>query len=189
MRIGNIGQVPHRRVCDRGDFCSRPIVIGVTWALPAFWWFAAVGIVLVLTDLDHRRIPNRILLPAIAVGTALLGLAAVVEGDLYAFRRAVAGGAGYFGFLLIIALVSRGGFGFGDVKLAFLLGEFLAFVSWRVLLVGVFAAFVLGGVVAFGLLVGRRVGRKDAIPFGPALIGGAFLAVSAGERIADWYTG
>lgn len=170
-------------------FAGLALVVGATWSLPGYWWAAATAIALTLTDLDHKRIPDRILLPGI-IGTAvLLTAGSLGEGDPWAALRAVAGGAAYFALLLAIALVARGGFGFGDVKLGALLGMVLAHRSWGVLLVGVFAAFALGGLAGLVLLAARRVRRKDAIPFGPAMVAGAALALAAGEAIVRWYTG
>jgi len=171
-------------------FAAVAAVIGLHWVLPAYLWFAGVAAVVAVVDLDVRRIPNRILFPGIVVGTVLLVAGAVADGESWpALVRALGGGGAYFGFLLVVALVARGGFGFGDVKLAFLLGEFLAYRSWATLAVGALAAFLLGGLVALGLLAARRVSRKDVIPFGPALVAGALLALAVAEIVVDWYRG
>jgi leader peptidase (prepilin peptidase)/N-methyltransferase len=170
-------------------FAAAAVVLGAVWVLPAYWWFAGVCITLVLTDLDHQRIPNRILFPGLVVGGVLLAAGALADGDISSFLAALGGGAAYFALLFVIAIAARGGFGFGDVKLAALLGLFLAYRSWETLFVGVFAAFLVGGLVSVGLLIARRAGRKDAIPFGPALVAGAFIAVAWGDAIAEWYIG
>lgn len=170
-------------------FAATALLIGARAVLPAYWWAVAVAVALALTDLDVRRIPNRILYPGTAVAAVLLAAGALLDGEPGALLRALAGGAAYFGFLLLVALAARGGFGFGDVKLAFLLGMFLAHASWSVLVVGVFASFLAGGGAALVLLLARRAKRGDAIPFGPAMIAGAFLAMAVGERAADWYLG
>ncbi len=173
-------------------FVAAVAIVGARWVLPAYWWFTAVAVALVLTDLDHKRIPNRILFPGIAGGSILLFIGAVTDGagndgGFAALGRAGLGAAAYFGFLFVLALVARGGFGFGDVKLAILLGLFLAYQSWGVLFAGIMLAFLIGGVVALGLLASRRVGRRTAIPFGPALVAGAFVALAAGDALVDWY--
>ncbi len=170
-------------------FAGVALLIGPRAVLPAYWWAAGVAITLALTDVDVRRIPNRILYPGTAVGLVLLGVGSWIDATPAALLRAVAGGAIYFGLLAAIAIAARGGFGFGDVKLAFLLGLYLGHRSWAALAVGVFAAFLVGGVVAVGLLAARRARRGDAIAFGPAMIAAAFLAAAVGERIADWYLG
>jgi leader peptidase (prepilin peptidase)/N-methyltransferase len=163
--------------------------LGPVWVLPAFLWFVGVTVSLSLIDLDHRRIPNRILYPGVVVATGLLAGGAVLDGDPTALARALAGGAGYFVFLLVLAVISRGGFGFGDVKLGFLLGEFAAFRSWGGVLVCGFAAFLIGGLVSIALVAARRAGRRDAIPFGPALVLGCYVGIAVGEAVFDWYLG
>ena len=170
-------------------FAGTYLVIGPDWVLTAYLLFVATTVALVLTDLDHKRIPNRILYPATLAAVPLLAVGALLDDTLSAIPRALAGGAIYFGLLLIIALVARGGFGMGDVKLAFLLGIFLAFPSWETLGAGVFLAFLIGGLVSLALLVTKRKGRKDAIPFGPPLIIGAWAAVIWGKQLVDWYLG
>ena len=69
------------------------------------------------------------------------------------------------------------------------LEQLLAFEGWRILVVGAVGAFVLGGAVSLILLVFRIRGRKDAIPFGPYLVVAAYIAIVAGDSIADWYAG
>jgi leader peptidase (prepilin peptidase)/N-methyltransferase len=170
-------------------FVGTFLVIGSVWVLPAYLLFVAASVVLVLTDLDHKRIPNRILYPATVAAAVLLAAGAAADGTLSFVPRALAGGGIYFGLLLVIALLARGGFGMGDVKLAFLLGTFLAFQSWETLWSGIFLAFVIGGVVSLLLLVTKRKGRKDAIPFGPPLIVGAWVALVWGQQLVDWYLG
>lgn len=170
-------------------FAATAWYIGAQWVLVPYLWFVGVTIALTLTDLDHQRIPNRILYPSTVVGSVLLVGAAVGDGHLSWLVRAIEGGAAYFALLFIIALAARGGFGMGDVKLSFFLGLFLAYVSWGTLVVGVFAAFVVGGVVALGLLVTKVRGRKDHIAFGPALVAGAWIAIPFAERLLSWYLG
>jgi leader peptidase (prepilin peptidase)/N-methyltransferase len=170
-------------------FAATAFVIGARAVLPAYWWAAAVAFVLAIIDLDTQRIPNRILYPGTVVGAVLLAAGALVDGEPAALLRALGGGAGYFTLLLVVAIAARGGFGFGDVKLGFLLGMFLAYLSWGTLAVGVFGAFLAGGLAAVGLLLVRRVGRRDAIPFGPAMVVGAFAAAAWGPQIAAWYLG
>lgn len=170
-------------------FALLAALLGAVWVLPAYWWFAGVTVALVLADLDHKRIPNRILFPGLAVGAVLLVAGAVADGDAGDLIRAAGGGAGYFALLLVVALVARGGFGMGDVKFALLLGVFLGYRSWATVLVGGFAAFVVGGAASAVLLALRRADRKHAIPFAPAMAAGAGIALGWAEAISDWYLG
>ena len=169
-------------------FVSTVAVIGIDWVLPAYLWFAGVTITLTLTDLDHKLIPNRILYPGIVVGAVLLISGALMAGDPQGAVRALLGGLVYFGALLVVALVApAGGFGFGDVKLAVLLGMFTGYLGWGRIGVAFFFAFLLGGVLSILLLITGVKGRKDSIPFGPYLVLGAYVAIVAGDQILDWY--
>jgi leader peptidase (prepilin peptidase)/N-methyltransferase len=168
---------------------TTPDAVAGAIELVAFLTLTAVSIALALIDLDTKRLPNAIVVPALVAGILLLAAAALVRGDVLALAGAAIGGAGLFALYLILALVSRGGMGMGDVKLAAVLGLYLGFLGWGNLLVGAFAAFVFGGVFGLVLMLIRRAGRKTAIPFGPWMILGAWLGVFAGDVIARGYFG
>jgi leader peptidase (prepilin peptidase)/N-methyltransferase len=155
--------------------------------LVAFIYLAAVSVVLALIDLDVRRLPNTIVLPSYGVGAVLLSLQAILSGDYGALIRAGIGMAALFGFYLLLAVVYPRGMGFGDVKLAGLLGLYLGWLGWGDLVVGAFAAFLLGGLFSVGLMIFRRAGRKTAIPFGPWMLLGAWIAILFGNTITTGY--
>jgi leader peptidase (prepilin peptidase)/N-methyltransferase len=180
---------PIVEVATGGLFAATALVIGAAWVLPAYLWFVGVTVVLTLTDLDHKLIPNRILFPGSAAGAVLLGVGAFIDAEPASFLRALLGATAYFGALLAVALIAKGGFGFGDVKLAWFLGLYSAYLGWSELLVATFVPFAVGGVVSIFLLVTRIKGRKDAIPFGPYMVIGAYIAIAAGRQITDWYLG
>ena len=75
----------------------------------------------------------------------------------------------------------------GDVKLAFFLGLFLTYQSWRVLGSGIALGVAVGGVLAIFLLIARKASRKAKFAFGPAMILGAYAALVVGQDLADWY--
>jgi leader peptidase (prepilin peptidase)/N-methyltransferase len=77
--------------------------------------------------------------------------------------------------------------GFGDVKLAGLLGLYLGWLGWSPVLVGTFTGFLLGGVAGMALLLARRADRRTGIPFGPAMLAGALLALFLAGPVAAWY--
>jgi leader peptidase (prepilin peptidase) / N-methyltransferase len=161
----------------------------VAWvlALVAFLYLAAISVVLALIDFDTHTLPNRIVLPSYLVGIALLGATSVLGGDYGALLRAGVGMAALWLAYLAMALAYPGGMGFGDVKLAGVLGLYLAWVGWGALAVGAFAAFLLGGLFSIGLIIARKAGRKSCIPFGPWMLAGVWVGIFFGESIASGY--
>jgi leader peptidase (prepilin peptidase)/N-methyltransferase len=155
--------------------------------LIAFLYLAAISVALAVIDIDTRTLPNRIVLPAYIVVGALLGAALVIDGEWARLLSAAVGCAGAFLFYLVLALVRPGGMGFGDVKLAGVLGLSLGSLGWAQLVVGVFAAFVLGGVFGVVLTVTRRATRRSGIPFGPWMLAGAWLGIFAGGPLWAGY--
>src|SRR4051812_9438472 len=160
---------------------------GADWALPAFLVFAGSLIALSAIDLEHYRLPNRILLATTYMGLPLLFAAAGLEHEWHAARDAVVGGIVGLALLLAVHLVSPRGMGMGDVKLAGVLGLFLGYLSIGHVFVGLFLGFVLGAVLGVLLIATGVRSRKDHIPFGPFLAAGALLCVFIGQSILDWY--
>jgi leader peptidase (prepilin peptidase)/N-methyltransferase len=141
--------------------------------------FCALLVIVTLTDLERRVIPNAVLLVGGAIG---IGIAAVGDPGSLPERGAAAVGAG--AALLCVALAYPRGMGMGDVKLAAVMGLYLGRA--------VVPAIVIGcGVGAlFGLWLIARHGseaRKRAVPFGPFLALGGIVALWYGDAIVDWY--
>jgi leader peptidase (prepilin peptidase)/N-methyltransferase len=161
--------------------------LGADAALPAFLYLGAVGVALALIDIDVHRLPNAIVLPSYVIGAVLLGVAALVGGDGYAALRALIGAIALFGFYFLLALVYPSGMGFGDVKLAGVLGMYLGWLGYAELVVGGFLGFLLGGVIGGGLMLVGRAGRKTKIPFGPFMLVGALVSILCGGALGDLY--
>jgi leader peptidase (prepilin peptidase) / N-methyltransferase len=189
------------RTCHTSISASYPATEAVTAALFVVVgmavrdvWLAAMaapfcGAMLAasLIDVRHRIIPNRLVYPSLVVfGVVVVALG--VAGKEVSPLRAVLGLLAYGGGLLLVALVSPGGMGLGDVKLAALIGLVLGALGWTYVGVGAMAAVLAGGVGAVAALLAGR-SRKDAIPFGPYLAGGAVIALLAAPPIAGWYGG
>jgi leader peptidase (prepilin peptidase)/N-methyltransferase len=155
--------------------------------LLAFLYLAAISVALAAIDLDVHRLPNAIVLQGFAVGIVLLGAASLASGDLEPIARAAAGASTFFAFYFLLAFAYPGGMGFGDVKLAGVLGLFLGFLGWQELIVGVAAAFILGGVLGILLIATGKASRKSGIPFGPWMLAGAWVGVYAGAPVVDGY--
>lgn len=148
-----------------------------------------LGLVLILvlgqvtiTDLEERRIPNAVVAPA-SVIAILIGLIMHPSGVPAQAFAGVATGA----FLILFAVMSRGGLGMGDVKLGLVLGLFLGRMVLPALVVGLGASgvFSLGILVRYGLARGRRM----TIPLGPFLAVGGAVAVLAGPALSGHWGG
>lgn len=164
--------------------------LGARIAVTAVYlYLAAISIALTLIDIDTHRLPNSIVLPSYLVVAVLFTVACLLGAEWEALLRAAIGGVVLYAFYLLLRLVRPSGMGGGDVKLAGVLGACLAWLGWGALVVGAFAAFVLGGVFGLALIAARRAGRKTAIPFGPFMLAGAWVGILAGQPIADWYLG
>jgi leader peptidase (prepilin peptidase)/N-methyltransferase len=133
-----------------------------------------------LIDLDHRIIPNKLMLVGAIVAPALV--LATAPDDLV--EHLVAGVAAG-GFFLLAVLAYPRGMGMGDVKLAAVLGLFLG----RAVGPAVFIALISGTLVGAAVIArkGAREGRKTAVPFGPFLALGAVVALFAGDALVDAY--
>ncbi|TQM97036.1 leader peptidase (prepilin peptidase)/N-methyltransferase [Ornithinimicrobium humiphilum] len=181
-----------------------PLVLGVVtafvvhriWFVPddavPGWPVAAVltatGLVMTLScvclaamDLDVHRLPDRIMWPTMGFLVAGVSLAALVGGGFEPWLRSLLAAVGSGGFYFLLALLSlaRGSLalGLGDVKLAVVLGGVLGWFGWPETLAGIYAGFLVGGLFALALLVGRRVGWKDDFAYGPPMMVGALLGL------------
>ena len=155
--------------------------------LPAFLYLAAVGVALWMIDLDVKRLPNAIVLPSYVVAGVMLCAASLANGDWGALLRAALGMTALYGFYFLLAYVYPAGMGFGDVKLAGVLGLYLGYLGWAEVVTGGFLGFLFGGVVGVALMAIRRAGRKSQIPFGPFMLAGALVAILWGGALADLY--
>jgi leader peptidase (prepilin peptidase)/N-methyltransferase len=155
---------------------------------------AALLLALALIDLEHGLVPDRLVLPGALLALLisplwpLLGVArslGPMEGGLGSALGSVAAGVGALLLFLAVVVLSRGRMGWGDVKLAGLIGLLTGVPGVAVAL---WLAIVAGGAAALLLLGLRRRGMKDAIPFAPFLAAGGVAALLGGDYIAAWYT-
>lgn len=157
---------------------------GWQWELARALILSAFLLTIAIMDVDCQLILDRVLLWLGAAGLAWDALgwygALAVPRPADAMAGALAGG----GLLLTVAVLSHGGLGGGDVKCAAALGLWL---GWRLTLTALFFAVVLGGGTAAVLLVLRLKSCRDAIPFGPFLAAGTFLAMLYGRQVWQWY--
>ena len=178
---------PVVEACTGLVFAALAARIGFEPELPAFLYLAAIGVALTMIDLDVKRLPNTIVLPSYGVALFLLAGAALLERDLTDYVRAALAMVALFGFYFVLALIYPAGMGFGDVKLAGVLGIYLGWLGWAEVVTGGFLGFLFGGVVGMALMSTRRAGRKSQIPFGPFMLAGALIAILWGGSLADLY--
>ncbi len=158
-------------------------------------FYTCLFLVLAIIDLEHGLILNKIVYPTIGLSLVLapfwsnLGLPRTLlaaDTMLNTLLSSLFGGAIFSVFLLLVVLFSRGGMGWGDVKMAALVGLATGFPS---VLVAIEVACLSGGLIAGFLLLLRRRGRKEAIPFAPFISLGAFIALLWGKDLVLWYLG
>ena len=167
-------------------FPPKSLVTGID--LVALLYLASISIALALIDLETHTLPNRIVLPSYLVGAVLMGASAIARGDFYPFERGLLGAAVMWSSYFLMAMAYGGGMGFGDVKTAGALGLFLGYLGWKVLIVGAFSAFILGGVFALALIATKKVKLRSGIPFGPWMLIGAWIGIFLGGVIAEGYS-
>jgi leader peptidase (prepilin peptidase) / N-methyltransferase len=126
-------------------------------------------------DLAHQIVPDAITLPGMLIGVGTSALLTPV-GLSNALLGLCLGGS----LFLLIAVLSRGGMGGGDIKLIAMIG---AFLGWQAVLVTIFMAAMLSAVVGLSLILLKQKGRKDPIPFAPFLALGAFVAMLWGSDL------
>ncbi len=176
-------RVPLRYLAVEGLTLASLTLIWINVGNVLRWPYVVLAALLIgisLIDLEHFYIPDsmlavgalmwvvlRTMIPFVPLGQALLGLALG------------------FAVMLIIYLLARGGMGFGDVKLAALLGLYLGPAP---VMLTLFLAFVVGAAAGVLLMVLKIKGRKDMLPFGPFLALGAFFTMLWGPAIILWYT-
>lgn len=180
------------RYCSRVISIQYPIIEFVTGCLFVFsafiapstlslifyWIISSLLVFIFVYDFRHSIIPDVIVYSAIAISI----LHRLFNGDLV---LALISGILFSLFFLLIFLISKGKWmGFGDVKLALLMGIVLSFPS---ILVAFFMSFFVGGIVGAVLIIKKKKGMRSEIPFAPFLVLGTFIALFFGELIIDWY--
>lgn len=172
-------------VATSAVFVAAAASAGAGWHLPALWYLLWLTLTLTVIDIDIRRLPDQIVLPGYALSAAALVLA---HGhDPAALGRAALGAVSLGLLYGVIIVIYPAGMGFGDVKLAPILGAYLGATSWAALGVGAVAGFAVGGVAALVLLAVRRGRHGPGVPFGPAMLAGTWVALVAGQQLWELY--
>jgi leader peptidase (prepilin peptidase)/N-methyltransferase len=167
---------------------------GLSVELGVMAFYACLFIIIFVIDLEQGLILNKVVYPGMVVAlllallpqswlTQTIWLTQVIKPGIAS--AALGGGIG-FGIFLLIAIVSRGGMGWGDVKLAALIGLATGF---PLVFVAIIMGAILGGIVAVALMIAKKRTRRETIPFGPFLALAAMVTLLWGSNILNWYLG
>lgn len=166
-------------------FVAMGLRFGADPVLPAFLVLSAALVALVWIDLREFRLPREITYTALVLSAPILVIAALADDAPERVWRAALGAGIALAIMLAIYLLSRGGMGDGDVRLAPLLGLHLGYLDPAIVPIGLFLGFALGAVAGIAAMVVGRAGRKTALPFGPFLAAGTVAAVWLGDPLLD----
>ncbi len=169
---------------------------GISWELAIVVVYCCLFVILIVTDLEHGILPNTIVYSGMIIALVFAGLGYLLGFEpsfsadtvprltkLWIANAAIGGGVGFV-ILFIIALIFRGGMGWGDVKLAGFIGFAAGF---PLILIAIFLAVFGGGIVAGILLLLKVKRRKETIPFGPFLALAAMATLLWGKDLLYWY--
>jgi len=161
---------------------------GLSPALGIMAFYACLFIIIFVIDLEHGLILNKVVYPGMVVALllALLPQPWLTQWIVTGIANAALGGAIGFALFLLIAIVSRGGMGWGDVKLAALIGLATGF---PLVFFSIIMGAILGGIVAVALVIAKKRKRRQTIPFGPFLALAAMITLLWGSNILNWYLG
>jgi leader peptidase (prepilin peptidase) / N-methyltransferase len=160
-------------------FATAPLMIGWSGELVLALTLISMFIIIVVSDIHYMIIPDKIL-----IWFAGIFLLERIFIPLTPWWNSLLGAVTGFVLLLVIALVSKGGMGFGDVKLYALLGFVLGF---KLVLLSFFFSTLLGAVIGGLALLFKIVKRKQPIPFGPFIAAGTLTAYYWGSELIDLY--
>jgi len=161
---------------------------GLNPALGIMAFYACLFIVVFVIDLEHGLILNKVVYPGMVVALllALLPQPWLTQWIVTGIANAALGGAIGFALFLLIAIISRGGMGWGDVKLAALIGLATGF---PLVFLSIIMGAILGGIMAVALVIAKKRKRRQTIPFGPFLAVAAMITLLWGSNIMSWYLG
>jgi leader peptidase (prepilin peptidase)/N-methyltransferase len=157
----------------------------VAFAVMAF--YTCLFITIFVIDLEQGLILNKVVYPSMVVALllALYPWPWLTESMVMRVAYAALGGSIGFAIFLLIAIVSRGGMGWGDVKLAALIGLATGF---PLVFLAIIMGAILGGIVAVALMIAKKRKRRETIPFGPFLALAAMVTLLWGSNILSWWT-
>ena len=185
LRRTDLRAIPPRRARDGTAVSWSDLAPGLVWALPAYLAWLAGLLALALVDLELLKLPRSIVYVALLLTSALLVVACAATNDWH--RLVVGGIAALAWFVLFFAMnfASPRILGFGDVRLAPLLGLALGWLGVGHVIVGFFLANLLGATVGIALIATGKMKRDQPVPYGVFLAAGAKIALFAGPYLVS----
>jgi len=159
---------------------------GLSPALGIMAFYACLFTIIFVIDLEHGLILNKVVFPGMVVALllALLPQPWLTRWVVTGVANAALGGGIGFAIFFLIAIISRGGMGWGDVKLAALIGLVTGF---PLVFFSIIMGAILGGIVAVALVIAKKRKRRQTIPFGPFLALATMITLLWGSNILNWY--
>ena len=164
-------------------FAGAAARLGYSWDLPAFLVLLAGLLALAGIDLEHLLLPKRLVYSTLGLVAALLTLAAAVDGQWHRLLIAAICAVGWFIAFFALNALSPRLLGFGDVRLALVLGLGLGWLGVRYVILGFFAANLIGAIIGLALIATKRIQRDQPVPYGVFLALGTALAIFAGPEL------
>lgn len=170
-------------------FAGAGLRFGADWVVPGYLVFFTCLVSISVIDSQRQIIPNYIVYPTIFISVPMLALAALLGGEWDRFGQAMLGATLAWLALFVIHMISPAGMGFGDVRLAFVLGLFLGWISLSHVVTGLFLGVVIISVAGVVLAVLRLRSIQEHIAFGPFLAVGSTIAVFFGQPLIRSWSG
>lgn len=160
---------------------------GLGWDFAVYCILSSSLIIITFIDLDFQIIPDRITLVGIPVGLvtgSFLLPDPFLRASVLGYKASIAGFLVGGGLFYLVAVLSRGGMGGGDIKMMAMVG---AVMGWKSVLLTMFLGSLTGSFVGIFLMIFKGKGRKTKIPFGPFLALGTIITLFFGQEILIWY--
>ncbi|MFY9782340.1 MAG: prepilin peptidase [Acidimicrobiales bacterium] len=164
-------------------FAGAAARLGYNWELPAFLILLSGLLALAVIDFEHLILPKRIVYVTLALAALLFVLDAAITSEWKKLLVAAICSAAWFAVFFLMNLASPRILGFGDVRLALVLGFGLGWLGWRYVVLGFFAGNLIGLIIGVSLILAKKIRRDQPVPYGVFLAMGATLAVFAGPEL------
>jgi leader peptidase (prepilin peptidase)/N-methyltransferase len=178
-----LARYPMVELATAALFAGTAARLGRSWDLPAYLVLFAGLLALACIDVEKLLLPKKIVYPLLVMVGGLLVMAAAAPGRWHDLLVAGISAVAWLAVFFLLNFLSPRLLGFGDVRLAPVLGLALGWLGVRYVLLGFFAANLIGAVIGVTLIATKRISREQQIPYGVFLALGAAVAIFAGPEL------